>query len=474
MKIFQKLSNPFVTIVEKYYPDPFVFVILLTLFTFFLALGLTDTTAIGAVEAWGGGLSALLSFMAQISITLITAHALAHTDVVQKGLSRLARLPKTEFQAYFLVTLISGLANLFAWSLGLVVGALIARQVAIEGDKKGMKIHYPLLVASAYAGFVIWHMGYSSSSALFVATPGHILEESMGVLSVTETIFTPWNMAIAAITLIAISVICPLMHPDEKEVISLKAETLESAIEKKEEIKKEIQSSDDEITLEAAGTTEARIGHPIKNTIGDAFDNSRILILIFGLLVVFYLGFWFYQKGFNLNLNIVNWTFLALGMLLARSPKHYVELVSNASKLLGPILLQYPFYAGIMGLIKDAGLVQIMSDAFTQIATADTLSFWAFISSGIVNMFVPSGGGQWVVQGPIFIDAANKLGTDPSVIVMGVAYGDQWTNMIQPFWTIPLLAIANLDMRKIMGYTFVILLIALITFGGGLLLMGAG
>jgi short-chain fatty acids transporter len=209
-------------------------------------------------------------------------------------------------------------------------------------------------------------------------------------------------------------------------------------------------------------------------TLGDKLNNSRWLTLALGGILTVYLVNWFIEKGFNLDLNIVNWTFLALGLLLARSPLHYVELVKNAGKTLGPILLQYPFYAGIMGLMKDTGLVLMMSDLFTQVATADTLSFWAFISSGIVNMFVPSGGGQWVIQGPIFIEAAQMLNVNPSVIVMGVAYGDQWTNMIQPFWTIPLLAIAGLDMRKIMGYTFVILLFTLLTYGGGLLILGDG
>ncbi len=472
MKVFQRLSSPFVTFVERFYPDPFVFVILLTLLTFLLTFGLTDTTPVESIQYWGGGLSALLTFMGQLSITLVTAHALAHTDVVKKGLSSLAKVPRNTFQAYFLVVIISGLANLFAWSLGLVVGAIIAKQVALEGDKKGLNIHYPLLVASAYAGFVIWHMGYSSSSALFVATEGHILEESMGILPVTETIFTSWNIAIALVTLLAIAIVCPLMHP-EKNIFRLKADVIEQEARRKSTIKAGESILDDEVTLEAAGTTEARTT-PNESTFGDMFDNSRFLILVFGSMVLGYLIHWFRTKGFNLNLNIVNWTFLMMGMLLARSPKHYVELISDASKLLGPILLQYPFYAGIMGLIKDAGLVQIMSDAFAQIATADTLPFLAFLSSGIVNMFVPSGGGQWVVQGPVFIEAANQLGTDHSLIVMGVAYGDQWTNMIQPFWTIPLLAIANLDMRRIMGYTFVILLVTLVTFGGGLLLLGAG
>lgn len=449
MKIFQRLSNPFVVFVERYYPDAFVFVVLLTLLTFGLAIGLTDTTPMDAVTAWGGGLSVLLTFMGQMCITLFAAHALAHTDLMQKMLSTVAKIPKNATQAYVLVALISGFSNLLAWSLGLVVGAIIARQVAIEADKKGLKLHYPLLVATAYAGFVVWHMGYSSSSALFVATPGHILEDKVGIISVTETIFTTWNIAIAMITIAMIAIVVPLMRPNEEDIIQVKAEDLLKSIVPKETV-------------------------IVGKTLGDRLNHSRWLTLVFGGILVVYLINWFIDKGFNLNLNIVNWTFLALGLLLARSPLHYVELVKNAGGTLGPILLQYPFYAGIMGLMKDTGLVLMMSDLFTEVATASTLSFWAFISSGIVNMFVPSGGGQWVIQGPVFIEAAQNLNVNPSVIVMGVAYGDQWTNMIQPFWTIPLLAIAGLDMRKIMGYTFVILLITLFIYGGGLLILGDG
>lgn len=449
MKIFQKLSNPFVIFVERYYPDAFVFVILLTFVTFGLAIGLTDSTPLDAVNAWGSGLTALLTFMAQICITLFTAHALAHTDLMQNLLSKVAKIPKTPTQAYILVALVSAFSNLIAWSLGLIVGAIIARQVAIEADKKGLKLHYPLLVATAYAGFVVWHMGYSSSSALFVATEGHILEDSIGIIPVTDTIFTTWNMFIAAITIIGIAIICPLMQPDEKDIIRVKAKDLLKSIPKEKE-------------------------ENITSTIGDKLNHSRILTTIFGSILIVFLIKWFAEKGFNLDLNIVNWTFLALGLLLTRSPLHYVELVKNAGSTLGPILLQFPFYAGIMGLMKDTGLVVLMSDYFTEVATASTLSFWAFISSGIVNMFVPSGGGQWVIQGPVFIAAAENLNVNPSVIVMGVAYGDQWTNMIQPFWTIPLLAIAGLDMHKIMGYTFVILLFTMLVYGGGLLILGSG
>ena len=313
MKIIQKIASPFVVFVERFYPNPFIFAIVLTLLTFLLAIFFTPTTSIEAIEHWGNGLPKLLAFMAQLALTLITAHAVAHTDIAQKGLSKLARLPNSVFQTYFWVTLISGIASLVAWSLGLVVGALMAKQVAIEADQKGLKVHYPLLVASAYAGFVLWHMGYSSSSALFVATPGHILEEQMGILSVQQTIFSTFNIVIALVTLVMISIVCPLMHPKDSDLIALS----------KKALKAETESSSD--------TPNESL------TIGQKLDNSRIFTVLIGLLLAAFLVKWFYEQGLNLNLNIVNWTFLAAGLLLARNVRHFVGLIKNAGATVGEI-----------------------------------------------------------------------------------------------------------------------------------------
>ena len=151
-----------------------------------------------------------------------------------------------------------------------------------------------------------------------------------------------------------------------------------------------------------------------------------------------------------------------------------MKLVNKASVTVGPIILQYPFYAGIMGIMADTGLINVLAENISNIATKETLGFYSFLSGGLVNMFIPSGGGQWAVQGPVMIEAANYLNVEPYVVVLGVAYGDQWTNMIQPFWTIPLLAIAGLHMRQIMGYTFVIFLITGFLFGGSMLYLGSG
>jgi short-chain fatty acids transporter len=470
----QKLAKPFVVLVEKFYPDPFVFAILLSLVVFGAALGLTDAGPAQVVDAWGNGLASLMAFIGQLSFTLVGSHALAHTDAVRNALTRIGKMPNTARSAYLLVTFVTALASLLAWAFGLVVGALVARQVAIQAKAKGLRLHYALLVAAAYSGFVVWHMGYSSSAALFVATPGHALEElAGGVIPVSQTIFASWNLITIAVTVVLLPFVMAALRPkNQEEIVEIPQEAIDDYERSMAAMDAELGVSGKILASDGGGFRST--GVPGKATVAQKLENARWINLIIGLILVAYLSRHFIDKGLDLNLNIVNWTFLAAGLLLARSPLHYVKLIGNASLTVGQIILQYPFYAGIMGMMIGTGLVSVIADWFISISSAATLGFWAFLSGGIVNYFIPSGGGQWSVQGPIFLEAARTLGTDPSVIVMGVAYGDQWTNMIQPFWTIPILAIAGLHMRQIMGYTFIALFFTFFTFGGGILLAGAG
>jgi len=453
LRFFNSLSKPFVKIVEKYYPDAFIFVVVLSVLTFILALVNTDSTPIAIFEAWGNGLPKLFTFTAQITIIMITAHALAHTNPVEKILSKIGSYPNSQIQAYALVTFVSGVASLFAWSFGLIVGGIISKFVAIGCSKKKIHIHYPLLVASAYSGYVIWHMGYSSSAALFVSSEGHSLQDKIGIIPVTQTIFTNFNMSLALITLIIITIINPLMRPTRKIEIK-EINTSIFNINKKKNDSLNIKSKD--ITL------------------AQVLENSRLISAFAGVSLLFFIFYIFLKKGFSLDLNIVSWSFLGLGLILSSSSIHYVKLVNNAAITVGPIILQYPFYAGIMGIMTDTGLINILANKISEISSAETLGFYSFLSGGLVNMFIPSGGGQWAVQGPVMIEAAKNLQVEPYVVVLGVAYGDQWTNMIQPFWTIPLLAIAGLHMRQIMGYTFVIFLVTGFLYGGALLYLGSG
>ena len=449
MKIFQILARPFIAFVERYYPDAFIFVIILSVITFISALILTEANVSSALLAWGDGLSMLFTFTAQITIIMIGAHSLAHTVSVQNFLTRIGQLPNTAYQAYSLVAFTAGVASLCAWSFGLIIGAIMARSVAKECLKKPFKIHYPLLVASAYSGYVIWHMGYSSSSALFVATPGHLLENKIGVLPVTETILSPINIVLALIALATITIVCPLMRPKNEDAIEIDPTLLtddhQKPVEKKDKV-----------------------------TLVEKFENHRSLSIFLAIAIFTYIAVTYTQKGFSLTLDFVSWTFLAFGLLLANSPMHYIKLVNNAAGTVGPIILQYPFYSGIMGLMATTGLMKVISDRIISIATPETLGFFAFLSGGFINMFVPSGGGQWAVQGPIMIEAALSLNVAPEVVVLGVAYGDQWSNMIQPFWLIPILAITGLRMRQVLGYTFVIFLFTGLIYGSGILYMGAG
>ena len=447
IKSLDSLAQPFVKFVDKCYPDAFLFVIILTFITFLLSLGFTDSSSIEIINAWGNGLPKLFTFTAQICIIMITAHALAHTDPIERLLNKVGSLPTSANQAYALVAFVSGVASLFAWSFGLIVGGLIAKFVAIGCQKKSIKVHYPLIVASAYSGYVIWHMGYSSSAALFVASENHSLIDKIGVLPVTETIFSSFNVIMALVTLLIITILAPLMRPkNSKNIIEVDAKKL---------FKKEKKGI-----------------NKISN-IAEVIENNRKISFLFGFVILFYILNTFYTEGFSLDLNIVSWTFLCLGLLLSNSSIHYVKLVNNAAITVGPIILQYPFYAGIMGIMADTGLINILANQIVLFSSTETLPFFSFLSGGLVNMFIPSGGGQWAVQGPVMIEAAEILGVNPSFVVLGVAYGDQWTNMIQPFWTIPLLAIAGLHMRQIMGYTFVIFIFTGFIFGGSLLFLGS-
>tara|TARA_B100000989_G_scaffold106416_1_gene77995 strand:+ start:4754 stop:6112 length:1359 start_codon:yes stop_codon:yes gene_type:complete len=448
-KRLDALAKPFVGLVAKFYPDAFIFVIVLSILTFIFALVFTDTNAINAVTAWGNGLPKLFTFTAQISIIMITAHALAHTEPVENVLNKIGLTPNSSIQAYALVTFISGLASLFAWSFGLIVGGIISKFVAIGCRQKKIRVHYPLLVASAYSGYVIWHMGYSSSAALFVSSENHILKDKIGVIPVTDTIFTSFNITIAILTLFVITVINPLMRPTTKNQIA-------------------------EVDTNIFKNNTIKIIQKKKLTFAQKVENNKFLSFFFGAVLLFFILFTFVKKGFFLDLNFVSWTFLCLGLLLCNSPLHYVKLVNNAAPTVGPIILQYPFYAGIMGIMSDTGLIQVLANNIVEFSSSGLLGFYSFLSAGLVNMFIPSGGGQWAVQGPVMIEAAQKLGVEPYVVVLGVAYGDQWTNMIQPFWTIPLLAIAGLHMRQIMGYTFVIFIFTGIIYGTALIYLGSG
>jgi len=434
---------------ERFMPEPFAFAVLMTFIGLALVVVMTPASPVDAVLAWGNGLSGLLPFITQVCLTVLFAFALAHLGPIPALLQRVASVPGSARGACAFAVLFAGAVSLIAWPLGTILGGLMARELAESCKRRGIRVHYPLLGGAAFSGYVVWHMGYSASAPLFVATPGNAMESLIGgLIPVTDTVLTPWNIAILICTLGTLAVSAALLHPRRAEDIQ-------------------------EISEEFSPAEESSPAPHRRGGFAGAVENGRWLTSSLGILLILYVGHWFSSRGFQLDLNIVNWTFLAAGLLLARSAVDYGSVLARGGRAVVPFLLQYPMYAGIMGLMLNTGLVAQIAGWFATIGTAQTLPLIAFLSGGVINLFIPSGGAQWAVQGPAFVEAAQQLGTDLPLIVMGVAYGDQWTNIIHPFVVIPLLIMTGLPMAKVLSYSFLFFLIATFPLGIGLYLASA-
>ncbi|GGA65507.1 short-chain fatty acid transporter [Ornithinibacillus halotolerans] len=443
------ITNFFDRMVRRYLPDAFLFAIILTFVVFILGIVFTKNSPVEMVGYWGGGFWGLLTFAMQMSLIVVTGYILANSPIVKKLLERISRLANTPGQAVILVTVVAIIACLINYGFGLVVGALLAIHVA----KRVPSADYRLLMASAYSGFLVWHGGLSGSVPLTIATEGHFLQEKMGLISVTQTIFGGMNLFIVGTLLVSLPILNSLLMKSKQGTGSIDPELLQ------------LQQT----RMEATEKEEEEIINKEEQTPAERLENSKLISLLIGFLGLAFVIYHFVSNGFDLNLNIVNFTFLFLGILFHGTPRNFLNSVNGAVKNAGGIIIQFPFYAGIMGMMLDSGLSDQLSEWFVSISNEFTLPWLSFISAGILNFFVPSGGGQWSIQGPIMIDAALNLGADTAKTAMAVAWGDAWTNMIQPFWALPLLAIAGLKVRDIMGFCVMVLFWSFIPISIGLL-----
>lgn len=436
LKTLTRWSN---TLMERYLPDPYIFVAILTFIVFLLGVGLTESSPLDMMVYWGDGFWGLLAFTMQMVIVLVAGHVLAISPLFKRGLTAMAKTAKTPVQAIVIVSVVALIACWINWGFGLVIGALFAKEIA----KHVQGVDYRLLIASAYSGFIVWHGGLGGSIPLSVATEGHPFANIMGVVPTSDTIFTFYNLFIVVALIITVPILNAWMMPKKEDRIIIDPALLED---------------------EVAVTADA--GQQL--TPADRLENSRILTYLVSALGLGYLVYHFAAKGFDLNLNIVNLIFVILGILFHGTPKNYLAAIATAVKGAGGIIFQFPFYAGIMGMMVTSGLAGVMSNWFVAISNENTFHLFAFYAAGIVNFFVPSGGGQWAVQAPIMLDAAQSLGVDYAKTAMAIAWGDAWTNMIQPFWALPALAIAGLRAKDIMGYCVIVLLLSGLVISIGL------
>ncbi|MGB9867325.1 MAG: short-chain fatty acid transporter [Bacillota bacterium] len=437
--MLRRLGDFFTGVMERYLPDAYLFAVLLTFLTVILALIFTGKGPIDVIEAWWGGFWSLLSFSMQMVLILVTGHCLALAPAMKKLLSAIAGWAESPAQAVIIVGLVAGICSWIQWGFGLIVGGLLA----LEMVKKVERVDYPLLIAAAYGGFICWHQGLSGSVPLTVATAGnpanHLEKIAKMVVPVSQTVFAPWNLIPAWLIIISTPFLLAKAAPAPE-----KAKVLDSKVLAR------VQAEEQE--------EEEKRKKFVPKTWAEKIENSVLVNYIFCALGVIFFVRYFALKGFSLDLNIVNGLFLFAGLILHRTPINYVRAVERAVKGAGGIVLQFPVYGGIQGIMTGTGLASVIANWFVAISSKTTFYMLQFWAAGLINLFIPSGGGQWAAQGSISVMAAQKMGVDPVKTAMMVAWGDQWTNMIQPFWALPLLGLAGLKARDIMGYTTLVLI----------------
>jgi short-chain fatty acids transporter len=431
---------------ENLMPDPYVFAVLLTFAGALLAWWLApNATPTSIVSAWYAGIFALFTFAFQMVIMLVAGYALATAPPVHRLLARVASTVSTPAAAISLTIVVGMIASWLNWGLGLVTAALLAREIA-----KRVRIDFGWLVAAAYSGFVISTEGLSGSIALSQATHGsalNIVEKITGHgLPLTETVFTRFNLIPIAVLFFILPFVFRFLAPTEANSLFVDPERLRAEDQQKP-------------AIEAA------------DTFGSRLDHAWILNLLLAAFGIFAIVMELKRTKGTVDLNIVILTLVMGGLLLHWKPVAYVAAVKHAARISGSLIIQYPLYGGLMGIITTTGLAAVLSKVFIKYSTAHTLPFFTYLTSLVITLFVPSGGGHWAVQGPFAIPAAQNLHASMAGTTMAVAMGESVANMLQPFFALPILAIAGIRMRRMMGFMVVTFLVSLVVFGASLLFL---
>lgn len=424
--MFRTLSTKIRLLVERFLPSAFIFALLLTFIVFIMGLTLTDSGFIDMTTYWYGGFWDFLAFTTQMILILVTGYALVKAPPIEKLLIRAASIPKTQTSAVLTAMLVSAVAGYISWGLGFILGTLFSIEIA----KRLKTADFRLLVAASYSAVIaILPAGLSLTAPLLVNTPGHSTEEAIGLIPLTETIFSPMMLIMAFAGLAIVLIAYHQMRPNNDEVVPFNGE------ENGEKALPEIK---------------------IGETFAEKLNHSKTINYILVALGIVWIVLYFINNGFNLELNILNFIFIILGLALHGSPEGYISAIASGMSSAGGILIQFPFYAGIMGMMAGSGLIQIISEWFVLISNEYTYPLFTYYSAIIVNFFVPSAGGQWQVQGPLMLEALKTYtNIPPAVVVNAISVGDMVGNLIQPFFVLPALGLSGLKLKDIWGFCMV-------------------
>ena len=382
---------------------------------------------------WKSGFWELLEFTMQMILILVLGHTLALSKPIDQALSKLSENIKNNTQAVILTGFLAMLGGYLNWGFGLVLGAILARKIGESAQVKKIPVNYYLIGASGYLGMLVWHGGLSGSATLKVAEANHFLQAVTGVVTVDQTVFSAYNIGLNVILVTALLITL--------YVLSLKKDFLPCPT----------------LTTYVDRTTEKG-----RDKLGWILG-AIMLVLVLGEIGGAPSGDWSFM-----DLNFVNFLLLAIGLLFFGSLRAYVGTLTHTVKGATDILIQFPFYAGILGMMKYSGLLVMLADDMVSRSGPHSFPVLSFFSAALVNFFIPSGGGQWAIQGPVMMEAAEKMGIDIPKMIMVFAYGDQLSNMLQPFWALPLLAITGIPAKEIFRFTVYFFFVAALVFGFGI------
>lgn len=432
MKLLSRLAVALNNWTSRWVPSAFSIAMILTLLTLAAASIFTQYTLLQCLRFWGDGFWELLAFSMQMTLIMVTGYIVVVSPVVNRALRWFAALPRSATAAIAFTAFGSMLLAWINWGLGIIGAAVLVKYVA----RRHPDVDYRLLVAVAYFGLgCTWHAGLSASAPVLVATPGHFMEKQMGVIPLSQTIFHPFNLSATVAVFVAMTAVAYALHPRDPA------------------LRKRVDPSrlSDQTEFQAPTLREQE-----QLTPSTIMDYSYALNLVLGACGLVWLWLNFAARGWQgITINTVNFIFLTAGILLHPSPASVLKAAAESGSTIYNIALQFPFYSGMYGVIKGTGLSDLIGQAFVRVATPHTLPLIVYWYSGIVNYFVPSGGSKWAVEAPYIIQAAKTLGVGFDRIVVAYAWGDMMTDLLQPFWAIPLLSAAGLEFKEILGFEMI-------------------
>jgi short-chain fatty acids transporter len=416
-----------------YVPDAAASSVIMLVVLVGISLALGDSF-LTSVDAYYRGLWMLLPFSMQMTLILVLSSVLSMTDAFRRAVRYLADLPRTTTQVIALAVLVNSVLSYLYWGLSLAMGPLIAVYFAEAAERKGLRVDFPFLLATVFAAASVWQYGLSSTAALLMATPGHFLEKETGIMALGTTIGSLPALMVIVLFPLALIQLARFLMPRQVKPISA--------------------------FPDAAALAQPVCGpDPDSAPAAPGFSGWTERTFLFPFLLCIALATWLYHhfvhKNLGLELSSMITVLLLLALLMQRSFGAFSRAMARAVGSCWPVIVLYQLYGGVAGVLQFTRVGTWFAEVFSDVATPLTFPLLTAVGASIIAIFVPSSGGQWIIQGFVTVSAANALGATPQQGLLALGVGDQMGNLLAPFWVVVAAGIARIDFREIFGHLVV-------------------